>query len=116
MVDFNKGDLVMIAKDSVYYSADDAGNPKDTEGIITEIGGGHMRYRVYWGSGRVNLYAKGDLALYESTSEELNPEVFDEKFNEVKSAMQNLIDIVTILKLENEDLMAEVKHLKGALK
>ena len=60
---FKKNDTVRIRKDSKYYTDYDAGNPKDTNGVITSTRAwvfGDVFF-VQWDNGNINSYNQRDL-------------------------------------------------------
>jgi len=70
---FKVGDKVMIDSSSEYYSDElDSSNPKDVEGIITEIEGegyvGGLNIIVNWDNGKINGYNAVDLKLAKKES------------------------------------------------
>jgi hypothetical protein len=69
---FEVGDRVKIKKSSQYYVNGDDSNPKDIEGIITEIYASTVRainpIHVKWDNGITNAYEKEDLELVSKTA------------------------------------------------
>ena len=59
---FKVGDRVRIKESSEYYKYGDDYNPRDTDGIITELMDDRFNTRVKWNTGEFNSY-RGDLDL-----------------------------------------------------
>jgi hypothetical protein len=66
---FKVGDKVMIDKSSDYYGSDEY-NPKDVEGVITDITNSRcLPYGVNWSDGTRNKYNASDLIKVEEVEE-----------------------------------------------
>jgi hypothetical protein len=69
---FKVGDRVKIATTSEFYKYNSNGNPRDTEGVISEIEEGYLDIYlgiyVKWDNGRYNTYNSEDLELAKQPS------------------------------------------------
>jgi len=70
--EFKVGDRVKIATTSEFYKYNSPGNPRDTEGVISEIKEGYLSIYlgiyVKWDNGRYNTYNSEDLELAKQPS------------------------------------------------
>jgi len=70
--EFKVGDRVKIATTSEFYKYNSPGNPRDTEGVISEIKEGYLSIYlgiyVKWDNGRYNSYNSEDLELAKQPS------------------------------------------------
>jgi hypothetical protein len=105
---FKVGDKVMIDSSSEYYSDElDSSNPKDVEGIITEIEGegyvGGLNIIVKWDNGKINGYNVVDLKLAKQKSY-----IHDEEKINQPLKPQIMINAIAITDLDQIKRLCEV--------
>jgi len=105
---FKVGDKVMIDVSSEYYSDElDSSNPKDVEGIITEIEGegyvGGLNIIVKWDNGKINGYNVVDLKLAKQKSY-----IHDEEKINQPLKPQIMINAIAITDLDQIKRLCEV--------
>lgn len=66
--EFKVGDIVKIATTSEFYQYNSPSNPRDREGIISEIDNFEFGIRVEWVNGSVNTYNSVDLEMAKQIS------------------------------------------------
>ena len=103
--EFKVGDIVKIATTSEFYQYNSPSNPRDREGIISEIDNFEFGIRVEWVNGSVNTYNSVDLELAKQISYIHTEEKINNHLNQLNQKV--MINAIAITDVEQIKALCE---------